>query len=92
MKTIRCSVIISGRAIATVLWYDGSAPCHYSTSDIRMDTLSTGTYYVTVAAHLLQGSTMSILIDDVTNLVNPRHLFAAVCTDAIVNFSLPYDV
>ena len=92
MKTIRFSILISGRAIATALWYDGSTACHYSNTDVHTDTLGPGEYYVTVAAHLLQGTTISILIDDITDLANPRNLFTVVSTNAITNFSQPYNV
>ena len=92
MKTIRFSILISSRAIATARWYDDSIACSYNTSDIHMANLVSGEYYVTIAAHLLQDATMSILIDDITDLANPRNLFAAVCTQVFNNFRQPYNV
>jgi hypothetical protein len=92
MKTIRFSIMISGRAIATTLWYDGSITNHFSTTDFRIDTLSPGTYYVTVAAHLLHGTTMVVLIDDITDISNPTILFTATLNQPIVNFRQPYNV
>lgn len=92
MKTIRFSILVSGRAIATLLWYDGASINHYSTTDFRIDTLTPGRYYVTVAAHLLQGTTMIVLIDDITDINNPRILFSATLDQAIINFRQYYDV
>lgn len=94
MKTIRFSLILSGfgEAIATVLWYNGSTLCHYSATDIHIDTLSPGTYHVTLAAHLLEGTQMTVLIDDITDIAAPRNLFRQFSDQVITNMGQPYEV
>ncbi|WP_210514559.1 hypothetical protein [Hymenobacter terricola] len=94
MKTIRFSLIVSGfgDAIATVLWYDGATLCHYYGTDIHIDTLSPGEYFVTVAAHLLEGSQLTVLVDDITDIKKPQNLFRQFSDRVITNISQPYEV
>jgi len=94
MKTIRFSLILSGNkeAIVSIRWYVGTTLCHYSEKDIHIDTLSPGKYYVSVAAQQLEGTQLTVLIDDVTDIMAPQNIFTQFSDKVDTSIHQPYVV